>query len=233
MKRILAAILASTLLVGALPCTALAAGTGDDAGGPANVASSAETAENTAYRLWDSSDRPTYNQAPRAWVYTQTCPQQRSYWCGVAAVQTALTGFGKKPTQDTLAEALGTTANGTAMSRIDDVLRAYSGRPYTYRQVVNSSDFYNHVVYSLLAKARPLIVDVRIVAGWGDYHKDHAGHIICMDAFDWGRSTVRLNDSYNEATWVVGGGNTGGQTTYNRSYVLNAVMLHPQHQIVF
>lgn len=233
MKRTFAAILVVTLLWAALPSMALADGTGDDSTISSNVQSAAETLENVAYKTWDSRGWPTYMQAPRAWLYTETCPQQRSYWCGVAAVQTALTYFGKKPAQSTLAVALKTTTNGTAMSNVDDVLRAYSGRSYTYRRVVNSFDFYNHVVYSLLTRARPMIVDVRIAAPWGPYRKDHAGHIICMDAFDWGRCTVRLNDSYNEVAWVSGGGSTGGPTTYDRSLVLNAVMLHPLHQIVF
>jgi hypothetical protein len=234
MKRTFAVIVAGTLLFAALGGTALAAGTGDDTSLVPNIATSAETAENTMYKLWDSGGGlPTSNMAPRAWLYTETCPQLRSYWCGVAAVKTALSYFGVRPTWATLAGDLGTTTNGTSMSRVDDVLRSYSGRSYTYRQVTNSSDFYNHVVYSLLTKKRPMIVDARIVAGWGPYRKDHAGHIICMDAFDWGHSTVRLNDSFNEATWVSGGGATGGLNTYDRSLVLNAVMLHPMHQIVF
>ena len=50
---------------------------------------------------------------------------------------------------------------------------------------MQSGDFNGHVEYTIGTKRRPMIVDVRIVAPWGPYRYDHAGHIICVDGFNW------------------------------------------------
>lgn len=236
MRRIIAMLLLASLLCVAVPAFAYANETGDDPTTIANVTAPEETAEAAAFDSWTraSSKYATgMSGAPSAFLWTTTCPQQRSYWCGPAAVQTALTWFNVWPSQALIAAWLGTTTNGTSMTRVDDVLRLCTGKPYTYHRITTSSDFYNHVAYSLGSRKRPMIVDVRIAAPWGPYRKDHLGHIICMDAFDWGRSVVWLDDSYNEASWVAGGGATGGHTMYDRSLVLNALALHPLRQIVY
>ena len=167
------------------------------------------------------------------YVSTTYCPQERSYWCGPAAVQTALPCFGIKPAQGTIAARLGTSTGGTSMTLVDDVLRAYTAKPYTFHAAASAGDFYNHVLYTVYSRYRPLIVDVRITAGWGPYRKDHAGHIIALDGMDWRYGTVRVDDSYDEHLWQSGGGYTGGHTTYTRAQMWNAVAAHAGHPIVY
>jgi hypothetical protein len=232
MKRIIGVLALCAVLWAAIPSSAWAF-TGDDPNGLPNYTSPEETATYAGYDQWVNYGLPAMPDGPYKYLYTQTCPQERAYWCGPAATQTVLTFFGLKPSQATLAARLGTTTNGTPFSRVDDVLRAYTTAKYAYASMGNSSAFYNHVVYSLLMKDRPIIVDVRIRAPWGPYRKDHAGHIIALDCFDWRSVTVRLDDSYDEEAWQTGGGDTGGHVTYNRSLVWNALALHPAHAIVF
>lgn len=233
MKRIVVTAMLCALAFFVLPSPGwCATETGDLSLDVPNVTSAAEVAENAAFAEWLSGGQPDYTAAPSAYLYTAYCPQQRAYWCGPAAVQTALTNAGLKPTQLEIASRLGTTSGGTAMSKVDDVLRAYTRRGYTYHGVTSAGDFNSHVEYSLLGRGRPLVADVRIDAPWGPYQRDHAGHIICVDGFSWRTSTVRVNDSYDERSWS-GGGYTGGRTTYDRALFYRGVALHPGHPIVY
>ena len=234
MRRIIAALVLALALCAtaalAAPGAALAASDPDLV---ADRPTAENLAEDATFAAWSSSLEPTIIEGASRYLYTAYCPQERAYWCGPAAVQTALTDFGLKPTQTTIAGKLGTTTGGTSMSLVDNVLRAYTGSGYTYHGATSAGDFYGHVLYSVYSRCRPLIVDVRIKAGWGPYRKDHAGHIIAMDGMDWRYGTVRLNDSYDEHQWQSGGGDTGGHTTYSRSLLWNAVALHPGHPIVY
>ena len=230
MRRFIAALALCAVLASAVPGVAWAAS------GPDLVAdrpTAVNIAEDAAFAAWSSSVAPTIIDAPNRYLSTQYCPQERSYWCGPAAVQTALTSFGLKPTQTTIAGRLGTNTGGSSMTVVDDVLRGYTGKGYTFHTATSAGDFYSHVEYSVYSQRRPLIVDVRIVAGWGPYRKDHAGHIIALDGMDWRYGTVRLNDSYDEHMWQSGGGYTGGPTTYTRTQMWNALALHPAQPIVY
>ena len=230
MRRFMVAFALGAVVVSAVPGIAWAVADPDlvvDRPTAVNVA------EDAAFAEWSRSAEPTIIDAANRYLSAQYCPQERSYWCGPAAVQTALTSFGLKPTQTTIAGRLGTTTGGSSMTLVDDVLRAYSGRGYTFHSASSSGDFYRHIEYSVYAQRRPLIVDLRIVAGWGPYRKDHAGHIIALTGMDWRYGTVRLNDSYDEHMWVSGGGYTGGSTTYARAQMWNALALHPSQPIVY
>ena len=231
MRRLLLAFALGAALAAGCCATALA-DTGDATLTP-DVPTAETKAESAAFSDWVTGGGPTRVDAPYGYLSTTYCPQQRAYWCGPAAVQTALTNFGIRSSQSTIAARLGTTGGGTSMSVVDDVLRLYTGRPYVYHGATSSTDFYNHVLYSICSKGRPVVVDVRIVAPWGPYRKDHAGHIITMDAVDWRSSTVRMNDSFNEASWISGGGPTGGETTYARSVMWTGVYRHAGHPIVY
>jgi hypothetical protein len=236
MKRLVASTALCALLLAIFCPIALAADypTGDLAGEPANVTTSQERSEAAAFDAWAATARlSTRADAPYAYLGTSYCPQQRSYWCGPAAVQTALSYFFGPPTQASIAARLGTTLGGTAMSRVDDVLRFFTGRSYTYHNVTSAGDFNARVQYSLNTARRPVIVDVRIQAPWGPYRYDHAGHIICLDGFNWGPATIRVNDSYDEHVWQSGGGGTGGQTNYDRGLLYKGVQGHSGHPIVF
>jgi hypothetical protein len=230
MTRLIAALALCAALVVAVPGAAWAAADPDLI---ADRPTAESIAEESAFATWEYAVAPTIMAEANRYLSTSTCPQERSYWCGPAAVQTALTCFRLKPSQTTIAAALGTTTGGSPMTLVDDVLRAYSGKGYTYRSASSSGDFADRVLYSVYSQGRPLIVDVRIKAGWGPYRKDHAGHIIALDGMDWRYGTVRVNDSYDEHAWQIGGGYTGGHTTYTRSQMWSAVSLHPGHPIVY
>ena len=230
MRRFIAVLALCAVLVSAVPGIALAV---DDPDLVADRPTADTVAEDFAFAQWAGSGGPTIIAEANRYLSTLYCPQERAYWCGPAAVQTALTSFGLKPSQTTIAGRLGTTSGGTSMTLVDDVLRAYTGRRYAYRSATSAGDFYDHVLYSIASQGRPLIVDVRIRAGWGPYRKDHAGHIIAMDGMDWRFGTVRVNDSYDEHEWQPGGGYTGGHTTYTRALMWSALALHPGHPIVY
>ncbi len=242
MKRLAIVISLCALVLFAIPSAAwsLPGDTGDLATCVPNVPTAAEAAEAAAYEAWaartlsngGSTLYPTYVAAPSAYLSTQYCPQEKSYWCGPAAVQTALTAFGLKPSQGTIAAKLGTTTGGTAMSRVDDVLRAYTGRSYVYHNTPTASDFYGHVQYAVKTCARPMIVDVTIRPGWGPYQYAHSGHIICVDGFSWRYSTIRVNDSYDEHR-AMGGGYTAGHVTYGALCLFTGVDRHAYNPIVY
>ncbi len=169
--------------------------------------------------------------APYRYLWTPSHRQERPYWCGPATCQVIDHYFGSYTSQDSYGRFMGTTPDGTEFAQVDDCLRAYTGRPYYYYGSLTESSFNYRVADSLMNHGMPLAADLKIIASiWPNYVRDHAGHIVPIEAFDWRFWTVRLNDPYDEAR--VGGGPTFGHTTYDRAVVWNGVYNHFRRAVV-
>ena len=77
----------------------------------------------------------------------------------------------------------------------------------------------------------PLAADLNIIASiWPNYVRDHPGHIVPIEAFDWRVWKIRLNDVFDESD--TGGGFTFGHITYDRATVWNGVYNHFRRAVV-
>jgi hypothetical protein len=248
--------LAATMLVGATiaPGTALAAGTGDDprptkdlisaADAPARAAEEAfvtarrgqRAALLSAHGTRGVSAKGYFDNPPYEYLWTTTHPQERTYWCGPASVQTIESYFyGPCHTQAQIAALLGTTTNGTDFTRVDDVLRSITGQTYWYWGPITTwADYTMFLDYGIGWKHHPIAADVTIDGSyWPNYVYDHAGHIVPLEAYDFRVSPyqVRLDDPYDEAHWA-GGGATLGHRTYKAYVIWNGLYHHFRHAMV-
>lgn len=229
------------LAVALHPAAALA-DTGDGRTDTKNVQSAEDVRIEQQYQAWlrrggsktGTAFRPTAVDVPYKYFYTPSHRQETNYYCGPATVQILADYWGDCPSQDEIAKWLGTDVNrGTDFSLVDDALRYFTKRAYTYVTCTSYSDVYQRICYGLLVRGNPSATDVRIVASdWPNYLYDHAGHIVPIEAFDWRNYTVRLNDPYDEK-YFRGGGDTFGHKTYLRSVIAGGIMLHPRHAIVY
>lgn len=239
-RSAVAAAVAIALL--AHPAIALA-DTGDGRTDTKNVVSAADVAIEQQYQAWlrrtggktASAVQPTVIDTPYRYFWTPSHRQETNYYCGPATVQIIADYWGDCPSQDEIAKFLGTDVNkATDFSLVDDALRYFTGRPYTYVTCTSLSDVYNRICYGMLVRGNPEATDVRIDADvWPNYVYDHAGHIIPLEAFDWRSYTVRVNDPYDERYYRPGGGDTYGHKTYQRSVVGAGIMAHPRRAIVY
>ena len=167
------------------------------------------------------------------YLWTPWHLQERSYWCGPATCQIVTHYFGRLVSQSTFASFMGTTTNGTAFYRVADALRNYSGRPYYYYGGLGAGTVTTKVSDSISGHAMPLVADVNVVPGiWNQYRFSHSGHILPVEGYDWRYGNIRVCDPYNEATYRMGGGSTGGHVTHTLNALLNGVGTHPQRAVV-
>ncbi|MCX8007676.1 MAG: C39 family peptidase [Coriobacteriia bacterium] len=238
-KLALAGVIAAALLLH--PAAALA-DTGDGRVDTRNAAGAEDARVEQQYQAWlrregsknASAFLPTAVDAPFKYFYTPSHLQETNYYCGPATIQIIADFWGACPSQKDIAKFLGTDVyRSTDFSLVDDALRYFTGRPYTYVTCTDLSDVYSRICYGLLVRGNPEAIDVRIEASdWPNYLFDHAGHIVPLEAFDWRNFTVRLNDPYDERLYR-GGGDTFGHKTYLRSVVASGIMLHPRRAIVY
>jgi len=168
---------------------------------------------------------------PYYYLWTPSHKQVNGYYCGRATCQIIDDYWGNYVSQSTYASKYGmcTTSQGTNYYLMDDVLRYYTGKTYNYYADVMAADgFYNRIQYHLYSKHYPWSVLVRINPGahpdWDPYTRNHSGHIVCTEAFDWRRDSsgyrnIRINDPFNEADYYTSGGSTYGHHTYHRGTI--------------
>lgn len=225
---------------------ALAAGTGDDPTPTKDVLTPREAAVKA--RLERTTDATLLKDSkaaapggavvplamadvPYYYMWTPSHKQERNYWCGPATCQVLDDTFGNYVSQSTYAAYMGTTTNGTDFTKVDDALRYFTGQDYFYFGPLTESLFFYHVADSLMNHHTPLATDLNIIASvWPQYVKDHPGHIVPIEAFDWRVWTIRLNDVFDES--ASGGGATYGHITYNKSIVWNGVYNHFRRAVV-
>lgn len=168
---------------------------------------------------------------PYRYLWTPSHKQERNYWCGPATSQIIDHYFGTYVSQSTYADFMGTSTAGSDFSLMDDCLRHYTGKSYYYYGSLTDSAFGSRVLDSIMNHGMPVAADVNIIASiWPNYVRDHPGHIVPIEAFDWRYSTLRLNDPFNEGD--TGGGTTFGHTTYDRAVVWNGVYNHFRRAVV-
>lgn len=235
------AVLSSVLALVILPAGAYGAGTGDDPRPTADVPAVAALSAESAYRAWASGNgggaaafSPLAIDTPYRYFYTPTHLQERGYWCGPASVKIIDDYWGSTTSQSAIAAWLGTTSAGTDFSLIDDALRYFAGRAYVYvGPIASSTEILSRIEYGLEVRGNPMVGDFSVPASWPNYVYAHAGHIIPIEAFDWRNMTIRLNDPYEEAFWMSGGGHTGGHRTYARTLISTAIYNHWRRAVVY
>lgn len=168
------------------------------------------------------------------YVWTPSHKQERNYWCGPATVQVIDDYWGASVSQQTYANYMGTTTDGTDFSRVDNAIRYYTGQSgYNYYGGLDTGALSGKIYHSLFVHHSPMAVDVTIdEAVWPIYEHNHAGHIIPVDGFSWVYNTVRVNDVYNEADHHADGGATYGHHTYPFSVIADGISSHWRHAVV-
>lgn len=153
-----------------------------------------------------------------------TCVQETTYYCGPATVQEVLKFYGVNKSQKTLASDLGTTTDGTAMSRIPRVLNKYQKkRTYKYYNYSSKADFEKKVLLSV-ANGYPVVIDIRTTnykTQWGYSTK---GHFMCISGFNTSKNTLTVNDPHYKYY---------GKKTYSADLVYNVVNAHPNKAIIY
>lgn len=243
-KTITAVALALAVL--SQPAAALAAGTGDDPRPTRDVPTAESARVEADFRAWlrrqspaskgTLAVHPTIIDAPYEYFWTPTHYQEKNYYCGPATVQIIDDYWGTPATQNAIAKYLGTdVTRATDFSKVDNAINYFAGQNYVYYgPCTSTSDFYYRVSYGLDTRKHPMAIDMRIDASAMNYYVyDHDGHIVPLEGFDWRYGTVRLNDPYDERDWRVGGGATGGHTTYPQYQVASAVMNHFRKAVVY
>lgn len=234
-------VIAGCLAASAAPAMAL--GTGDSPVRSTDVPSASQSAPKAHYER-QSAVGDAAGRADGAslqvldedyyYVWTPSHKQERGYWCGPATVQVIDDYWGSYAPQQTYATYMGTTADGTDFSRVDNAIRYYSGQSgYDYYGNLDTGALSGKVHHSLFVHHSPLAADVSIKGSvWGNYVYDHAGHIIPIDGFSWVYNTVRVNDVYNEADYYPSGGQTYGHHTYPFSTLADGISRHWRHAVV-
>lgn len=229
--RILTTMVAAAIVMAIPAGSALAAGTGDDPTPTADVLTTQELLIKEA--LEAESAGITVPDAPYRYLYTPTHAQEKSYWCGPATVQTIDDYLGSHASQADIAKHMGTTADGTDFSKVDDELRYRTGYSVYYYGDLSQTGFNTKVEHSIFVHGMPLATDVNIKGDlWPNYKYDHPGHILPIEAFDWRYMTLRVNDPYNESAWRSGGGATLGHRVYSQAVVWAGVDAHWRSAVV-
>lgn len=167
------------------------------------------------------------------YLWTPYHAQERSYWCGPATCQIVTHYLGRLYSQSTFAAYMRTTIDGTAFYKVAYALSNYSGRAYYYYGGLSSGAVTTRVSDSISTHGQPLVADVSITPGiWNQYHYSHLGHILPVEGYDWRYSSIRVCDPYNEGSWRLGGGQTGGHVTHTLNALLTGIGNHPQHAVV-
>lgn len=236
------AVAAACALVLALaPAAAYGAGTGDDPRPTKDQPTKETIAAEREYRAWSAGTTGTSSDVvimgsdiPYRYFWTPTHLQERDYWCGPGSIQIIDDYWGEPATQEEIARWLGTTGDGTDFSRVDDALRYFAGRSYVYvGSIASPAEVLNRIEYGLYVRRNPMVGDFYVPATWPYYMYAHAGHIAVIEAFDWRDGTIRLNDPYEEAFWMRGGGNTSGHRVYDKWSIANGVYAHWRRAVVY
>jgi len=260
-KKVALLAAAAAALWLAVPLPVMADGTGVNAQTPP-VLSPAEASRHAdneaAYQQWlagrSARQRGRYVEVPYYYLVTPSHRQATTYYCGPATCQ-IIDDFWHAPQTQAVYAAFtaiinGVTytlcpdSNGTLYWLMDNCLRRYTGKSSYdyYGGVATDLTFYDRVEYGLFVKHFPESALVRIDpaahSDWAPYRYYHAGHIVCIEGFDWrvqadGHRIVRLNDPYNEADYHGGGGNTYGHHDYHRAAVWNGVHDEPSHAMIY
>jgi hypothetical protein len=173
--------------------------------------------------------------APYYYITTPSHRQINAYYCGPATCQIIDDYWHTAQPQQAYAAYGGMcpSSAGTVFSLLDNTLRHFTGKSYDYHGGISSaSDLFSRIEYGLFTKHYPEAILLRIdpnAYDWSPYKLPHAGHIVCLEAFDWrpqadGNTIVRINDPYAEnAEPPLGrgsaGGNTYGHHVYHRQLV--------------
>lgn len=125
----------------------------------------------------DCSTMGSSSQGVIANLKVKHVKQSNGYYCGPATTAQTVNYLTKKSySQSTMAKALGTTKDGTAMGNIPGVVNKYVGKKinYTKRDIGKYGDFCTSL-YTALSKNRPVILDIKADkgSGWAFTTKGH------------------------------------------------------------
>lgn len=141
-----------------------------------------------------------------------TCQQETNYYCGPATVQQTLKfHMNSVPSQTVLANQLGTTTDGTDMTKISGVLNNNLGyTQYSLISIGTQTDWINKVTYALSIN-KPVILDIKATSNSG-WPYTTAGHFLNVSGYD--RRTTTAKTKITDP-WI----GKLGDTWYNTSTV--------------
>lgn len=155
-----------------------------------------------------------------------TCQQINSYYCGPATVQQTIKFYkGTAPSQEAIASQLGTTTQGTDMTKIAGVINNNLGySQYSMVAIGTQTDWANKVTYALSIN-KPVILDIKAVSGSGWPYTTN-GHFLNVSGHDRSTSTSKAKVT---DPWVKG----LGDHWYTESLVYKVNNAHTRKSMIW
>lgn len=155
-----------------------------------------------------------------------TCEQINGYYCGPATVQQTIKFYkGSAPSQDTIASQLGTTTDGTDMTRIAGVVNNNLGySQYSMIAIGTQTDWANKVTYALSIN-KPVIIDIKAASGSGWPYTTN-GHFMNVSGHDRSSSVSKAKVT---DPWKLG----LGSHWYNESLVYKVNNAHFRQAMIW
>ena len=155
-------------------------------------------------------------------VYTQI----NGYYCGPATVKEVLQYYnGTSSSQKTYAKELGTTKDGTDMTKIPDVLNNHENKNnYLYNQFDSWSDWDRYVKFDM-ENNYPTVIDINS-SKCKFWRYKTTGHYMCISGYDDSGSTTYayVADPHNRYS---------GTYEYNADYVYEVNNDHWRHAVIW
>ncbi len=152
--------------------------------------------------------------------------QTNNYYCGPATTKQVLHYInGTSLSQSTYAGELGTTQNGTTMTKIDDVLNKHQTRNrYTYSEFNSYSEWEQRVQYGMIYLSPPVIdINSQNNSHW---RYTTSGHYMCISGYttESDKTYTRVADPH----YIY-----AGTYKYEASVVYAVNKAHWRHAIIF
>lgn len=118
-------------------------------------------------------------------LYTQS----NGYYCGPATVKEVVQFHkGSSSSQATYAKKLGTTSDGTDMTKIPSVLSAESGRKYVYASIEDQATWKKRIIRNITGTKLAVVMDIKTTKDFWRYAT--SGHFLAIRGYKGTASTV-------------------------------------------
>ena len=159
---------------------------------------------------WKNIEQMKKRSAPSTVSYTLDVPtfqQEKNYYCGPATVKQTIHFLnGSSNSQSFYAgendlnnsNKLGTTSNGTDMTRIAPVLRYYTGADYNYVSIGTYNNWCEQIIGALSTGLPPIIdINTKNVSAWP---YSTSGHFLNISGYSSNPYTisVRVTDPFEK-----------------------------------
>lgn len=175
--------------------------------------------------------KPTTRASTSTWkninipVYKQTTGS----YCAPATVKEVVQYHkGSSSAQDTYAKLLGTTSNGTDMTRVAPVLKSKTGKKYVMAEIKSKSLWIDRVRINMGQTKMAVVLDIK--ASTSNWKYSTKGHFLAIsgaktNGTNAGTTHVRLSDPHPKMN------GSRYTETVNRAYAVNKA--HSRHSLIW